>query len=788
MKKLLSLLAFIGVFALMPNQELKASHAAGGQITYDYIGDSTGIPFQYCVTLELIFDQAGVTPPGSANICYTSSCFPGGNVTFNATTVNSSQNIPIPTLDECVETTAPGYVIIFKRVYKGLVTLPGKCADWTFNYDLCCRNMAINNLMNPSSQDFYIEALLNNSGTIGENDSPQFLTPAAKAFCVVQPGQKPFVWSQVAIEPDGTDSLRYTFGQPQTANFGTPCPTPAFIPWGTFNGFSYSTQDPMATLNGITVDEANGTFTFSPSMPQVCVIKVNIEEYRFDSTSLQYLLIGQVSRDVQVPITGACKSSAADGPKIDISANAGTSLSILPSDTIKNYGFPSISNDSTFNTTTQSYDYEIPVIDYQCYDDLVAMEFDIDIQCSSIDENGLDFRIFGASDSVARPVTGVIDSCKPDLTTGKVHLELFKSLDVNQDYFLYVKRGNDGNTLTNRCGFELAPYYLIILRVNDCDTLKYDTENVTVVGDSAIQVDWSADTNTFREQDFGAWWVWRHRLDVVPPQAPELIKEVSDVNQRTYLDATLGDNVVDVSRFSYWVQFPRNFTAEPPTRPITSILLSDTLRADSSGYDLYWTAYDGWDSAAYEVFVGKFDSTVAVMDWQNYAGPEFDFFTMGYDFPSDEELPDSAGTYCFKVEATDSLDATNPYISESNWIYIILTYIEPEEPEIKDPRPVRVPNVFTPNGDGINDVFTVTAQNYTDATAQIYNRWGKLVYEETTSKPREATNVFLWPGVDQNSGSDLADGTYFYIVSLSDQVTGEKKELTGHVSIFRGTN
>lgn len=62
-----------------------------------------------------------------------------------------------------------------------------------------------------------------------------------------------------------------------------------------------------------------------------------------------------------------------------------------------------------------------------------------------------------------------------------------------------------------------------------------------------------------------------------------------------------------------------------------------------------------------------------------------------------------------------------------------------------------VPNIFTPNGDGNNDVFVVSGKGVTSYSINIFNRWGKKVYE--SSNIAEA-----WTG----GGNE--DGTYFYVV------------------------
>ncbi|HRP58685.1 MAG TPA: gliding motility-associated C-terminal domain-containing protein, partial [Vicingus sp.] len=62
-----------------------------------------------------------------------------------------------------------------------------------------------------------------------------------------------------------------------------------------------------------------------------------------------------------------------------------------------------------------------------------------------------------------------------------------------------------------------------------------------------------------------------------------------------------------------------------------------------------------------------------------------------------------------------------------------------------------VPNVFTPNGDGKNDVFEILSQNIVELNCVIFNRWGKQVAEIT--KPDG-----VW------DGKNASDGTFFYVL------------------------
>ena len=65
-------------------------------------------------------------------------------------------------------------------------------------------------------------------------------------------------------------------------------------------------------------------------------------------------------------------------------------------------------------------------------------------------------------------------------------------------------------------------------------------------------------------------------------------------------------------------------------------------------------------------------------------------------------------------------------------------------------------NVFTPNGDGQNDFFSLGGQNYRSLHCEIYDRWGVLIYE--LKNPLDA-----WDGTYQKNGNPVEDGVYYYI-------------------------
>jgi gliding motility-associated-like protein len=90
------------------------------------------------------------------------------------------------------------------------------------------------------------------------------------------------------------------------------------------------------------------------------------------------------------------------------------------------------------------------------------------------------------------------------------------------------------------------------------------------------------------------------------------------------------------------------------------------------------------------------------------------------------------------------------------------------------PAAVTVPNTFTPNNDGINDLWQISGLiSYTNCTVNIYNRYGSLIYHSTGYSK-------AWDGTYK--GKELPFGTYYYVINLGNT---SNKLLKGYVTIVR---
>jgi gliding motility-associated-like protein len=85
---------------------------------------------------------------------------------------------------------------------------------------------------------------------------------------------------------------------------------------------------------------------------------------------------------------------------------------------------------------------------------------------------------------------------------------------------------------------------------------------------------------------------------------------------------------------------------------------------------------------------------------------------------------------------------------------------------------LEIPNVFTPNNDGSNELFVpIISRGIIAMNTIIYNRWGNKIFE---------TNNLL---IEWN-GQGVSDGTYFWIIYYTD-ITGSENNINGHLTILR---
>lgn len=141
--------------------------------------------------------------------------------------------------------------------------------------------------------------------------------------------------------------------------------------------------------------------------------------------------------------------------------------------------------------------------------------------------------------------------------------------------------------------------------------------------------------------------------------------------------------------------------------------------------------------------------------------PPYTYNIPGYKFQTDSVFQQlDAGKYFYRI--TDSHDCS----------------IEGEATITKEWRDcaVFIPNAFSPNGDGVNDVFRVIAHDdLKEYSITVYSRWGQLLFE--SHDPERG-----WDG--SLKGSVLPTGSYLYVVTYTDS-KGQGRKHTGQLVLIK---
>lgn len=155
-----------------------------------------------------------------------------------------------------------------------------------------------------------------------------------------------------------------------------------------------------------------------------------------------------------------------------------------------------------------------------------------------------------------------------------------------------------------------------------------------------------------------------------------------------------------------------------------------------------------------------------IIDGNPLSGNSFDDASLGQ-WPNIYYTFSSAGVYNVKLEVRNS---NSGQIAEFTHPIKIMPDFTAGKDTLRN-----IPNVFTPNSDGQNDVFIVSSSGTAWFDFRVFSRSGGLVYKAESS-------VIQWDGKD-NQGNDLPEGIYFYVI---EDRAGLYESAKGFVYLFRG--
>ncbi|OFY68968.1 MAG: hypothetical protein A3G23_10430 [Bacteroidetes bacterium RIFCSPLOWO2_12_FULL_37_12] len=372
------------------------------------------------------------------------------------------------------------------------------------------------------------------------------------------------------------------------------------------------------------------------------------------------------------------------------------------------------------------------------------------------------------------PFPAVTPSCLERGGDNVIHVLWSDTLDENSIEKYYIHRKTNGNPFqvidsvagnmdfyddSQAYGSDTIEYCYKISTLNKCNAngvssgeqcsirepVAPNLKNATVIPNSHTLITWNPTSdNSFTHVEIFR----KYRNE--PETSYNLVASVRSRDTTNWEDWN-----VNPLNFSYCYKVRANNTCGTPG--ILSNNSCTVLLKGKNGIfenNLEWNDYYYWKNGVNRYVLYRSH------DFQGPYEPVEEFNPDKLDF-KDENLEREYGLFFYKVLAYEN--GSDSLISSSNVIEL------PQRPF------VFAPNAFTPDGDGINDVFEIKNSFVKEYWLQIFDRWGLLIYE--THNPFE-----FWDGTYK--GKKVMMDAYAYLVRASGY-TGLKISRSGTVTVLR---
>ena len=162
---------------------------------------------------------------------------------------------------------------------------------------------------------------------------------------------------------------------------------------------------------------------------------------------------------------------------------------------------------------------------------------------------------------------------------------------------------------------------------------------------------------------------------------------------------------------------------------------------------------------------------------------------------SDKSVRASKYTWEFGDDSLSTLKDPLPHIYYRPGEYSVKLTIESDQlcvdslrfdKIVVEPSELQIPNVFTPDGDGLNDYFIVESKSLRKLSVEIFSRSGMKVYN-FAGEGQQLSEWRGWDGTVNNSSSKATPGVYFFIIHALgwDDVVYDSKEYRGFLHLYR---
>lgn len=703
-----------------------ASHIVGGEMYYDCLGNG-----QYRITVKVYRDCFSTGAQFDSPLPV--SIFTGNNqfVRTENFTFPGSVTIPVTFNNPCV--TPPNNICVQEAIYTKVISLPASANGYILAYQRCCRGPNVQNLWNPDEAGLTLTSRIPPSTVADCNSSPRFSNYPPMMLC----NNEPLVFNHSATDPDG-DQLVYELCAPFDGGTSlAPAPNPASNPpyalvqWAP----GFSAANPLGPGASIQIDPNTGLLTASPNLAGLYAVGICVKEYRngvllsqttrdflFRVINCQIQLVANITPQVELPgFVNFCQGLTV---QFQNSSFNGSSF-------FWDFGVPGVTSD-TSSAFAPSFtfpapgEYEVTLIanpGWPCTDTSVQ---------TFIVNNPIDISFIPPAPQC------ILGNNFSFSSTG--------TFDLTQDEVTW-NFGSFANPATsnalNPSGvvFDTNGYIPIQLSVSNDYCLFTYTDSILVYG--VPTVDFFIDT----------------MLMCAPFTA--YFQDLSFANAPISYLWNFGDGTTSTE------QNPVHLYPVPGVYDVTlSIVVEEGCTANITVTQPGAIDVKPSPVAAFTVdppIAEAFTPFITFSDQSQGGISHWYFFTPGDSLQArDTVFSYQTGGYHYPMQVV-----TNEYGCTDTAVRTV--YIIPYST-------LYVPNSFTPNGDGINEVFLPLARDMKLYKFEIFTRWGNRIF--TTEDQYEG-----WDGTI--NGKPAADGVYIYQIHYRKAHDGLDDLVRGHFTLMR---
>jgi len=713
-KRKIAALAFLAAM-VWSSFSARAGHLVGGEIYYEYLGNNqyllTMVIYRDCNSGAALFDS-----PAYVGIFDAQGQSVQVLQMFNPVVTN----IPPVVNNPCLQ--SPPNVCVEEGVYQEIVTLPNIPGGYTVAYQRCCRNVTINNIVNPSDQGgTYFTNIP--GGPLYGNSSPYFTDFPPIVLCVGDT----LVFDHGAIDPD-SDSIVYEFTDPyHGASFFDPQPLgPAAPPYATVP-FSapYSAGYAIPSNPDFSIDPQTGLLVGVPTQAGQYVMCITAKEYR------NGVLIGETRRDFQFNCTN-CISNTLAGIQPQTSYCDDLTLSFINQSQIAQYyswdfGVP---NDPADTSSVANPTFTFP--DTGTY--TVTLIANPGWPCA--DTTTRDFALY------YEPQPQFSAGPAQCITGNSFNFSALTTHGTNAQYSWDFGNGTSAN-LANPTGvqFAQAGVFPVTLSVqeNGCTGTFTDSVRIyeapqfnldfdPVVGCSPLQVSGNMLSN-YPNSDFQVTWQLSNGLSFTGSNISEQLATPGIYDLSVQVQTTAGC----LESFNFDV--PDAITVLPTP-----------------------TAGFGLSANVVSIFDAQIDVSSSAI------GADSVFFYMGDG--SVYTVSSFSHTYTWDEEFQVMQIVTNTDGCADTAFRTI---------EVESDYIPYIPNAFTPDGNGTNEGFRPVVLGAEEYAFYVFNRWGEQLFFTTDRQQG-------WDGTHKGVASPT--GVYLYRIDIITK-KGRRERATGTFTLIR---